>query len=57
MAPSKPRNASYKDTVVAELVLKAYFSISDTYPKDTSSQELAKLMLHHNPRGNDGNPS
>ena len=57
MAPSKPRNASYKDVVVAELSLNAHFLISDTYPKETSSQELTKLMHHHNPKENDGNPS
>jgi hypothetical protein len=47
MAPSKPRNATFKDAVVAELALKAHFYISDTYPKDTSAPELAKLMLQH----------
>ena len=57
MAPSKTQNETFQDTVIAELALKAHFYISDTYPKDTSALELAKLMLQHNPQASEGTPS
>jgi hypothetical protein len=43
--------------VVAESALKAHFHVFDMHQKDASSQGLAKLMLHQNQNGNDGNPS
>ena len=49
MAPSKPRNSSFKDAVVAQMSLKAHFAIADNHPTDKSIPELAKLMLLHNP--------
>ena len=49
MAPSKPRNAVYKDSVVAYLALKSHFAISDNHPSDKSLAELSILMLHHIP--------
>ena len=52
MPPPKPRNACYKDSIVAFLALKAHFSIADDHPTDTNLTELAKLMLQHDPRAN-----
>ncbi len=54
MAPSKPRNTTFKDTVVAQMSLKAHFAIADIHPTDKSTPELAKLMLLHNPHPAEG---
>ena len=54
MAPSKPRNSSFKDAVVAQMSLKAHFAIADNHPTDKSTPELAKLMLLHNPHPAEG---
>ena len=45
MAPSKPRTAVYKDSVVAYLALKSHFAISDNRPYDRSVAALSALML------------
>ena len=49
MPSSKPRNAVYKDTVVAYLALKSHFAISDFYPKEANISELGKMMLLYVP--------
>ena len=43
--PAKPRNVSFKDSVVASLTLKAHFAVADNYPKDTNCAQLGKLMF------------
>ena len=43
--PAKPRNASFKDSVVAYLTLIAHFAFADNYPKDTNCAQLGKRML------------
>ena len=43
--PQKPRTAVYKDSVTAELALRAHFFIADEYPKDTTFAHLGKKML------------
>ena len=40
MAPSKPRNSTFKDAVVAQMSLKAHFAIADNHPTDMSTPEL-----------------
>jgi hypothetical protein len=45
MPSSKPRNAVYKDSVVAYLALKAHFAIADDHPREENMTELGKLML------------
>jgi hypothetical protein len=57
MAPPKPRNAVFKDSVVALLALKAHFAICDNHPKERTLLELAKLMLHHVPNAPQGAPN
>jgi hypothetical protein len=56
--PAKPRNTSFKDSVVAYLTLKAHFSIADNHPKDTNCAQLGKLMLvqQQNHSGDHGAP-
>ena len=51
--PQKPRRAVYKDSVIAELTLRAHFFIADEYPKDTTIAHLGKKMLFQiqNPTG------
>ena len=49
MPSSKPRNAVYKDSVVAYLALKAHFAIADDHPREENMTELGKLMLLHVP--------
>ena len=49
MAPAKPRNSTFKDSVVAQLALQAHFAIADNHPTDKTGPDLAKLMLQHNP--------
>ena len=45
MSP-KPRTAVYKDSVTAELALRAHFFIADEYPKDpTLAQHGQKMFL------------
>jgi hypothetical protein len=39
MAPSKPRNTTFKDAVVAQMSLKAHFAIADNHPTDKSTPE------------------
>ncbi len=47
MAPPKqPRNAVYKDSLVAYL---SHFAWSDSHPTDRNGLALGKLMLHHAP--------
>jgi hypothetical protein len=52
MAP-KTRTANYKDSVTAELILRAHFYIADTYSKDTIVLQLGKLIISqcNNPTG------
>jgi hypothetical protein len=47
MAPTKPRNTTFKDAVVAQMSLKAHFAIADNHPTDKSTPELAKLMFRY----------
>ena len=55
MALSKPpRNAVYKDSVVAYLALKSHFAVADSHPSDKSLAELGLLMLRHNLRPANG---
>ena len=49
MPPSEPRNAVYKDSVVAYLALKAQFAIADNHPKEHNILEPGKLMLLYVP--------
>ena len=45
IATSKqPRNAVYKDSIVAYLALKSHFAISDNYQSDESLNEIGTLM-------------
>ena len=44
MSP-KPRTAGYKDSVTAELALRAHFYIADEYPKDTTLAQLGQKMF------------
>jgi hypothetical protein len=46
----RPRNACYKDSIVAYLALKAHFAVADNHPKDSNVRELGKLMLMHDTR-------
>ena len=41
----KPRTAVYKDSVTAELALRAPFFIADKYPKDTTLAQLGQKMF------------
>ena len=50
MPALKPRNAVYKDSVVAYLALKAQIAIADDHPSDTNVHQLGKLMLLHDPQ-------
>eukprot|EP00291_Cryptomonas_curvata_P001546 CAMPEP_0172178108 /NCGR_PEP_ID=MMETSP1050-20130122/15834_1 /TAXON_ID=233186 /ORGANISM="Cryptomonas curvata, Strain CCAP979/52" /LENGTH=420 /DNA_ID=CAMNT_0012850753 /DNA_START=16 /DNA_END=1274 /DNA_ORIENTATION=+ len=49
MAPPKPRNAVFKDSIVALLSLKAHFAITEKYPKEKRVLEVSKLMFQHFP--------
>ena len=49
MPSPKPRNASYKDSLVVFLCLKAHFAIADNHPKEENRDVLAKLMLENVP--------
>ena len=43
--PQKHSTAVYKDSVTAELALRAHFFIADEYPKDTTIAHFGKKML------------
>ena len=45
--PPKPRNAVYKDSIVAYLALKSQFAIVDNYLSEWNITQLGHLMLLH----------